>query len=108
MFETRREAFEEWFSRYGVLTSQSKYTLALSETRDKLAYYASNPIGGGAQNINASVYPEHSVYEFDDPIRLRNLFDDCTKQNSTVSMSSAGCRSWTGTFRSGRKGHRDA
>ena len=81
MFERRREAFEEWFSRYGVLTSQSKYTLALSETRDKLAYYASNPIGGGAQNINASVYPEHSVYEFDDPIRLRNLFDDCTKQN---------------------------
>ena len=81
MFETRREAFEEWFSHYGVLTSQSKYTLALSETRDKLAYYASNPIGGGAQNINASVYPEHSVYEFDDPVRLRNLFDDCTKQN---------------------------
>ena len=81
MFETRREAFEEWFSRYGVLTSQSKYTLALSETQDKLAYYANNPIGGGAQNINAGVYPEHSVYEFDDPIRLRNLFDDCTKQN---------------------------
>lgn len=81
MFERRREAFEEWFSRYGVLTSQSKYTLALSETRDKLAYYASNPIGGGTQNINISVYPEHSVYEFDDPISLRNLFDDCTKQN---------------------------
>lgn len=81
MLERRKQAFEEWFSNYGVLTSQSKYTLALSETRDKLAYYANNPIGGGTQNINIRVYPEHSVYEFDDPIRLRNLFDDCTKQN---------------------------
>ena len=82
MVEIRKKAFEEWFGKYGVTSaSQGKYKLALADTRKVLDYYDHNPYAGGSQKIDKDVYPKSTIYELVDPQPLRELFNDCTKQN---------------------------